>query len=292
MSRSVMAATLLLLAGAGPLSGQRLLEEWRVRPTARPEALLRGAAAVFWNPAQVQVRDGRGEATVLDLHTPSALGISGTGIAASFALDRRTTIALGLERVGIDGLVETGNAPDDLGELDIGETRFAGAAAHALGEHSSVGAMVQYTRLPQLDVETDDRSVLALGAGVRYNRTVWLPVELAAMAATEGEDVYWMAGVEVGSGPAWQDFTVSGAYGASGGDLSPGVSHRVLGIVDWRTHVEVSAGVASEADGSDRSLAPLASGSVRFGRYRIGAVWEQLPNDFGSAWSFRLAVRY
>lgn len=292
MSRRVLGAALLLLASAGPVSGQRLLEEWRVRPTARPEALLQGAAAVFWNPAQVQVRTGRGEATVLDLHTPAALGIDGTGVAASYALDGRTTIALGLERVGVDGLVETDNSPDDLGELDIGETRFAGAAAHALGEHSAVGAMVQYTRLPQLDTDNDEGSVLALGAGISYQRTLRLPVQLAAMAATEGDDIYWTAGLEVGSGSAWDEIVVSGAWGASGGDLAPGITHRALGIVDWRTQVELSAGVVSEPDGSGRALSPLGSGTVRFGRYRLGAVWEKLPNDFGSAWSFRLAVRY
>jgi len=283
MKRRLVSAAVLLLVHAAPVSGQRLLEEWRVRPEARPEALTRGAAAVFWNPAQVRLTEGRGEATVLDLHTPSALSVDGAGVAATYALDPRTTIALGIERVGIDGIIETTNSPEGI-EMDIGETRLAAAAAHAVGTRAAVGALVQYTRLPDV---SDDGSVLALGAGVSYRAGERFPLEVAGMAAIEGEDHYWMAGAEVASGQRWPTLTLRGAYGAAGGSLAPGVTHRVVATGEWRRLLELSLGAASEPGATGRTTVPVVGAAVRLGRYRIGAVREQLPNDFGSAWSFR-----
>ncbi|HSJ09563.1 MAG TPA: hypothetical protein VK928_06595 [Longimicrobiales bacterium] len=289
MTQRLICAALLLLLAAPPVSGQRLLEEWRVRASAGPEALTRGAAAVFWNPAQVHVSVGHGEATVLDLRTPTMLGIEGAGIAATYLLDARTTLALGLERVEIGGIDETTTSPESLGEFNVGETRLAAAAARSMGGAATVGAMVQYTRLPDI---SEDRSVLALGAGLRYRTRLRVPVELALMGATEGDDTFWMLGAEALWERVVPDVTVRGAYGAAGGELAPGITHRLVATAEWRTQVELSLGAASEPDGLDRALVPLAGASVRLGRYRLGAVREQLANDFGAAWSFRLAVGF
>jgi hypothetical protein len=280
------AACLLLLAEAA--AAQRLLDEWKVRPTAGAEALARGATAVFWNPAQLVVQ-GRGEASLLDLRAPDLTGVDGMAAALAIALDDRTTVGLGYEHMGVSGVEHTTTSPDGGAPIDVGENRIGLAAAHRMGDRLHVGALVQYTRLPQISAEA---SVIALGAGVRYRVGGPLPVEVAAAAAAEGDSGYWLAGVGVESGQRWTDWRARGEYGIAGSGLAPGTTHRVAAAVEWRQYAEVTLGVASEPDGTARSLEPLLGGEVRLHRYRIGMVREQLPNDFGGAYSFRFSVAF
>lgn len=282
-------AAVCLMVGAEAASAQRLLDEWKVRPGAGAEALLRGATAVFWNPAQVEVR-GRGEAAVLDLRAPDITGIDGMAAAVAFALDERTVIAVGYEHMNVGGIEQTTTSPDGGAPIDLAENRIAAAASHRMGDRFRVGAMVQYTRLPEI---SETAGVVAMGAGVRYRLPAGpVPVELAGMAATEGDATHWLAGVEFASGERWQDWRLRGSYGAAGSDLAPGTTHRAAAAVDWRGYAEVSLGVASEPDGRSRSLEPLLGAEVRLHRYRLGMVREQLPNEFGGAWSFRFSIGF
>lgn len=287
--RNVPAAALavvLVLTTAAPARAQRLLEEWRLRPTAGPEALATGASAVFWNPARVAVA-GRGEATVMDLRAPGITGVDGLAAAVAYALDDRTVLGLGYEFMGVTGIQRTTTSPNGGTEIDLAENRVALAAAHRVGERVRVGALVQYTRLPEV---SPDESVIAIGAGVEVRVPLRIPAHAAAMAATEGDAAYWSAGVEIASPRRWSEWLLSGEYGASGGQLAPGVTHRAAAVAEWREHVELSFGAALEPDGLSRSLEPVAGAEVRLQRYRLGMVREQLPNEFGGAWSFRFSV--
>jgi hypothetical protein len=293
-------AVVVLAAAIGePAAGQRLLEEWQVRTTAGPEALVSGASAVFWNPAQVAVAGGTVEALVLDLRAPGITGVDGVAIAAAVALDERTVIALGYEHIGVSGIEHTTDSPDGGTPLDVGEDRFAAAASHLLGERVRIGAMVRYTRLPEVAYTTmsgaatgQARSVIALGAGLRVRPVARLPLSVAAMAATEGSESYWMAGLEFASGLGWAEWRLHGEYGLAGGELAPGVTHRGAARAVWRDHVELTAGAALEPDGDGRSLQPVAGAALSLSRYRLGMVREQLANDFGGAWSFMFSVTF
>jgi hypothetical protein len=276
-----------LACAAGPVSGQRLLEEWQVRSTAGAEALVRGAAAVFWNPAQIGVA-GRLEATLLDLRAPGITGIDGLALAGAYRLDDRTFVAAGYEHVGVSGIEQTTDSPAGT-PLDLGENRFVAAAAHTLGTATHVGAMVRYTRLPEISAQ---RSVIALGAGVRSRPFAAVPLDVAAMAATEGSEAYWMAGVEFASSTPWENWSARAEYGAAGGQLAPGVTHRAAGTAEWDGRADITVGAVLEPDGGSRSLQPVLGAALRLNRYRLGAVREQLPNEFGSAYSFHFSVTF
>jgi hypothetical protein len=282
------AACLLAWALPEAAAAQRLLDEWRVRTMPGAEALARGATAVFWNPAQVVVA-GRGEATVADLRAPGITGVDGLAVALAGVLDGRTTLALGYEYMGVDGLEETTTSPDALAPIDLGENRFAVAASHAMSARARIGAVVQYTLMPEISGE---RSSIAMGLGAEYLPRTPVPVRVAGSAAVEGEAVQWIAGVEVGSGDRWREWRVRGQYGAAGSDLAPGTSHRLTALGEWRDHVEVALGAVSEPDGAGRAVQPVVGAELRLHRYRLGMVREELGNDFGGAWSFRFSIAF
>jgi len=285
---ALLAATTGLILAPAPASSQRLLDEWRVRTTAGAEALATGATAVFWNPAQVTA-PGRGEAMVADLRAPGMTGVDGLVAALAFRLDGRTVLAAGYEYMGVEGLEGTTTSPDAGAPLDIGENRFGFAASHEVNERTRVGALVQYTRMPAI---ASDNSVIALGAGMHYAPPVRLPLALAGSVAFEGEDINWLAGAAVTSGRLWTDWQLRGEYGAAGGDMQPGITHRVTAIGEWRDHVSVSLGAASEPDGMSRTVQPVLGAELRLYRYRLGLVREELANEFGGAWSFRFTVGF
>ena len=292
MRAGLLSGFLFLLTVTQPVFGQRLLEEWRVRTSAGPDALARGATAVFWNPAQLLIELGRGEVVVLDLHAPRVTGINGLAAAAAIVVpDGRTTFGIGYEHMSVSGVERTTTSPDGGETLQLAEDRFGLAVARVLNTHTRVGAVVQYTRLPVLDLDSV-QSVIALGAGFRYQPTTRLPLYLAGMAATEGDGAYWMAGLEFAS--PWQlpDWALRAEYGAAGGQLAPGVTHRVALTGEWQRAAELSVGAAIEPDGNSRSITPVGAATLRFNRYRLGIVREQLPNDFGGAYSFRFSVSF
>lgn len=290
MRKRLLSTFLWLVLAVQPAFAQRLLEEWRVRTSAGPEALVTGATAVFWNPAMVRVERGRAEVSVLDLRAPRITGIDGVAAAGAVVVNEgRTTFGAGYEHVRVSGVEQTTTSPDNGVPLDISENRIAGAVSHMVGTRTRFGALVQYTRLPEI---TGEESVLALGAGVRHQPVAALPLQLAGMAATEGEEMYWMAGLELASPwtiPQWQ---LRAEYGLAGGELAPGITHRAAVSGEWRELALLSIGAAVEPDGGARSITPVGAASVRLNRYRLGVVREQLPNGFGGAYSFRFSVTF
>jgi hypothetical protein len=281
-------AALLALAAPEDASSQRLLEEWRLRPSAGAEALVEGATAVFWNPARITAA-GRAEASILDLRAPGVVGVDGLAVAVAMALDPRTSLGFGYEYMGVSGIERTTTSPDGGSEIDMAENRLAVAASHIVGPRLRVGALVQYTRLPDVSAQS---SVVAIGAGFSFQPAPTLPLQLAAMAASEGDEIHWSAGAEFNSAQRWQEWVIGAEYGVSGGQLAPGSTHRVAALAEWRQRVELSLGLASEPDGTSRSLEPVAGAEVRIQRYRLGMVREQLPNEFGGAYSFRFSIAF
>lgn len=273
-----------------PASGQRLLEEWRSRTSAGAEALARGPDAVFWNPALVRVEAGRVEASIVDLRAPRETGVDGLSLAAALALDGgRTTLAFGYEHVGVGGIEGTTTSPEPGAPIDVAENRFAFAASHMLGGRARAGALVQYTRLPEI---TGDDGVMAIGAGLYWQPVERWPVHIAGMAASEGREAYWLAGLEYAAPWRVHDWRFRGEYGLAGGELAPGVTHRLAASGDWRQAVELAAGLAVEPDADGRRVVPVGSATLRLARYRLGVVREQLTNGFGAAYSFRFGVSF
>ena len=129
-------AGLVVGGPGGPAVAQRLLD-WPIRAGAGSEALLAGAASAFWNPAGVVPDGSRGEALVLDLKGPSAVGIGGVAVAGVVVPWRGVVGFLGYNHLAVAGIRRTEDSPlaDSLApEIDVSEDRVVVGAARALGE--------------------------------------------------------------------------------------------------------------------------------------------------------------
>jgi hypothetical protein len=149
--RMIQASALLLavwaaaLAAPRPAVAQGLLD-WPVRTELRPEALLSGAAAVFWNPAAAMPA-GRAELLAADLDVPT--GVRGIAVAGTVAAGARVAIAAGYEHLRIDDVDRTSNSPipdPGVAGLDLSEHVFSLGGSLAVTRTVSAGTAVRYMR--------------------------------------------------------------------------------------------------------------------------------------------------
>jgi hypothetical protein len=287
---SKLAPILCFLCVAQPVSAQRLFD-LQVRATAAPDALTPGTTAVFWNPAATVLFGGRGEALIVDVRGASPTGLDGVALAGAYHLDPRTTIAAGYQHAGIDDIRQTTDDPISVpgGTIDVSEDMFGVALARTVGPALTFGATIRYARAAELAGGDD---VVEFGAGMLFAADIPLRPTLGAAARIEEDGTNWLVGVEVAPPIALDEWTVRASAGTGESPRVHGLTHRVAAIVDWRNRVSVSAGIAGEPDGPGRTWQPLASVGVRLGRYSIGVLREQLPNDFGAIHSLRFSVMF
>jgi hypothetical protein len=281
---SVVALSVVIPAAA---RGQRLAD-WPVRTTALPDAIVTGAAATFWNPAGITTGRYRAEALVINLRAPETLEVRGLAGAATIQLER-AILAVGYEHVGIDEFTRTGDSPTGptAERFDLGENHFTLAAARRLSANFTVGASARYAR-DNLD-ETDP--VVGVGAGFSGAFAVPWRVLVGAYAASEAEDLAWGAGAEIEL-PAFlgPDYRMGLAYGAQSDARVVAPVHRVAGRLDWNERASVSLGLSREPDVATAHWTPVLAASLQLNRYTLGVVRENLVNDFGATYTFRLQI--
>ncbi|HSL69295.1 MAG TPA: hypothetical protein VK864_03595 [Longimicrobiales bacterium] len=277
-----LAAVLWPLAG----SAQRLLE-LPVRTEATADAVITGLPAIFWNPAALTVKPYRGAGMVLNVRTPSELGLSGIVGAAAIQTER-LTVGVAWEHVSVDDITQTDDSPvDPIGNLSIGEDRFTLAAAHEFRPAFSVGATARYARD---DIEGTD-ATLALGAGVLFALSGPLEARLGAMVLNERDEAGWNAGAEIRL-PPWfgEPYRLNLSYGAGEDAHAFGIAHRVAGRLDWEQRAAVSFGMTREPGSDDAEWQPLLAASLRLNRYTVGVARESLSAGFGATYAFRLQI--
>ncbi|MGH7506689.1 MAG: hypothetical protein ACRELX_13605 [Longimicrobiales bacterium] len=281
------------LAGwAAPAGAQRLLD-LDPRVSAGSEAILGGAVAVFWNPGAIAALERRAEATVIDVRAPRSTGLGGIAIATALRIGATTTVALGYQHVGIEGIERTSGSPlpgEAEGMLDLAENVMSVAAARTIREDIVVGAGVHYTRAADL-ANVDD--AVELATGIDYRPAMPFAPRLGLATRLHDGRVSWIAGIEVAplAAPAGA-WTVTASYGAAGGGARRGVGHRVATAARWNDRIAVSAGLAGDADGEGTAWAPVASAELRIARYQVGVLRESLPNDFGAMYALRFTVQF
>lgn len=284
------ALALLLFAPAPPLAAQRLLD-LPVRAWAGADATASGAVAAFWNPAAAIIT-GRAEAMVLDVLAPEPTGLGGFAAAAAFRVDSALTLAIGYHHVGVDGIMLTTDSPlpEDATPLELGEDALALSARRALGQFLAAGVSLRYVRAAEF---AEDRSVLEFGAGIHLRPELPGRPVIGAAARAESEGMAWMTGIDVTPFLAADDeWRLGASWGADGGPLRIGVSHRLAALAGWRDVVRVSAGMSGEPDADGRTWRPVASASVRLARYALGVMREQMANDFGAVHALRFTIAF
>jgi hypothetical protein len=285
--RVLMAALVLAGAGVGDASAQRLLD-WPVRAGVEAEAVVSGAASVFWNPAVVGLLEGRGEALVLDIRGPRAAELNGLAVAAAVKLTARTGLIAGYHHLGVSGMSRTTTSPETIhAELEVGEDVFRLGAARAVGDRAWAGLVVEHWR------SGPGGAGSRIGAGAAYRgESSWQPT-LAAAAYTGRGSPRWLLGAEVkrpaGAAPALQ---LGGSYGLNGDGRLSAPAHRGTLTAEWRGRASLSAGVTAEPNGETIHWEPLMSGRLMLGSYALSVTREALPSDFGAAYYFGLVVGF
>ena len=292
--RVFLLVVLWLAALADTAAGQRMFDEWPVRTHAGPDALSRGAEAVFWNPAAIPVRAHRGEVMVADQRTPDAVGVGGFAAAAAWRLDAATTVAAGYQHMGIDDIGETSESPlPDPGipaTFSIGEDQIYLSAAYVLGSALTAGAGVRYDRSNESGIY---ESTTSFNGGLLYTANLAsLGAFAPAAGATitvRGGGVRWSGGVDFAI-PSFSSISTRIGYGVRGGAGIPAPEHRLGATALWRQMLTVTLGAMSGSGGGARAWEPTLGASLRVRRYELGVLREALANEFGAAYSFRLRV--
>lgn len=284
-------AAALVCGAAPPAAGQRLLD-LEPRTSAGAEAAVAGAAAVFWNPAGIGALSRRAEASVVDVRGPESTGLGGLAFAAALRLDDRTTLALGFQHAGIEGIERTSDSPlPGLGEgiIDLSEDVLSAAAARALGEAVTIGIAVHYVRGADL-AQVDD--AFEFGAGAAYRPELPLAPVAALSVRREEDETAWLAGVEVTPLRPTAEWAVTASYGAAAGGGERGVGHRVATGARYRDRAAFSIGAAAGDDDGGLAWSPVAAAELRLARYVIGVLRESLASDFGAVYTLRFTVQF
>ena len=296
MSKSlrVLGASLALaLLATGSARGQELFPEWTMRTRVAPEALARGAEAVYWNPAGVGALEGRSELVVILLESSQDLGLKGFAGAGALRLPRGGGVAVGYQHFGVDDIQRTEDTPQngtpDL--INVADDRFTVAASQPLGRRARVGAMAEYDRS---DSGVSISDGVGFGAGALVNLDGALAPELGGSVFNLSGSTRWRAGL----GSALPGLTRSPvglrvAYGISGAsDGSVEVQHRLSLTADWRRRIQVSVAGVESKTAAETSISPELMGAFRVGRYALGVVHERVANGFGGATSAHLVIRF
>lgn len=285
-----VAVAALLLSVASPAVAQRLLD-LPVRAWAGADATVRGAAAVFWNPAAIAPM-GQIEAVVFDVLAPDPTGLEGFAAAASFHVDSATVVAVGWHHVGVDGILRTTDSPlvEDATPLDLGEDAFALAASRSIGEILQAGVMARYVHASEI---AEDRAVVEFGGGILLTPSMRFRPVFGAAVRAEREGAAWTAGLDVTPfgrpGDVWQ---AGASWGMDSGPLRIGTTHRLSINGAWRDYVQLSVGAAGEPGVEGRTWTPIGGATLRLSRYALGILREEMPNDFGASHAFRFSVRF
>jgi hypothetical protein len=289
--RRTACALAALLCSAAPATGQRLLD-LDPRTTAGAQAVVGGAAAVFWNPAGIAALVRRGEATVVDVRGPESTGLGGLAFAAALHVNDRTTVAFGVQHAAIEGIERTSESPlPGLGEgiIDLSEDVLTAVGARTFGDGLTVGLAVHYVRAADL-AQVDD--AFQAGAGVAWRPELPLQPVAALGVRSEEDETAWLAGLEVTPFRPVGAWAITASYGAAAGGRERSMAHRVATGARFRDRAMVSIGATAGTDDGGTAWSPVAAAELRLARYVIGVLRETLASDFGAVYALRFTVQF
>lgn len=289
--RIALACAALLAPQAA--DGQTVLE-WPLLVEARPAPLVSGAGAVLVNPANAGDLAGRAEALVSDLETPEAMGLRALTIAAALQVTSGWTMGIGYRHVGVGDMLVTDGPPvagggAELPTLDVAEDAYTIAVAYRTGPLGF--GLAGRLDTPARALGGEESWAGTVGASVTpLVPLVGLRVGVAMELDDDAPDV--AAALEIAAPPVMdQRLRLGLAYGTRVASRL-GAEHTIVGTGTWRGAAELQVGASAQPGSDGTNWVPLIAGLVRLGRYRLGIVYEQLPNGFGGAMHYRLSVAF
>lgn len=286
----------LFLAAPGGVAGQQAAGStlWRVATTTlpTPAALATGAAAAFWNPAQVpDSAPPKVQLAFEAIQTPSAVDATGMIATIRASVGRVGQVGLLYGRVGLSDLTETIDSPDPTGATIPVYTFAFGATWSRRIAGTNLGATIASHEM-RLDASRSDRWTFDVGAsrdfaGDRLRVALATHFFSALKFNDPAHDLY--AGIEAriwqGAVSAARDrVVIRGRYGLAFGhgftaDHQLGVGAELARKVSLDLMVVREGGYSSGA-----GWRPVAGLGLTIGKYRVTLARDAGVNDVGSAY--------
>jgi hypothetical protein len=286
----------LFCAVTGPVAGQQAAGStlWRVAATTLPipAALATGAAAAFWNPAQVpDSTPPKVQLAFEAIQTPSAVDASGMIATVRVAAGRIGQIGLLYGRVGLSDITETIDSPDPTGGTVPVYTFAFGATWARRIAGTNLGATIASHEV-RLDTSRSDRWTLDIGASRNFVgdrlRIAFATHFFSSLKFNDpAHDLY--AGVEArlwqGSFSDGHDHVVvRGRYGLAFGHGFP-ADHQFGVGAELAREVSLDLMVARESGySSGAEWRPVGGLGLAIGKYRVTLARDTGVNDVGSAY--------
>jgi len=287
----------LFWAASGGAAGQQAAAGstlWRVAATTLPipTALATGAAAAFWNPAQVpDSAPPKLQLAFEAIQTPSAVDATGMIATVRSSAGRFGQVGLLYGRVGLSDLTQTIDSPDPTGGTIPVYTFAFGATWARRIAGTNLGATIA-SQATRLDASRSDRWTFDFGASRNFAGDR-LRVALATHFFSSlkfndpAHDLY--AGIEArlwqGSVSDGRDrVVVRGRYGLAFGHGFPadhqlGVGAELVRKVSFDLMVAREGGYSSGA-----GWRPVAGLGLTVGKYRVTLARDTGVNEVGSAY--------
>lgn len=279
--------------GAQDASGAAL---WRLAAATLPvpPALVTGAAAAFWNPAQGSGDSVRTRVALEAVQTPSAIAASGMLATVRVRAGALGEVGVVYGRVALSDLARTGDTPDPIGSEVPVYTYAIGATwarQLALGRGvTTIGATLAFHE-SRLDTDRANRWTMDVGATHRLaNDRVRIAAATHFFSSlstrSPAQDAY--AGIEyrLWQGALWGDRgAVRARYGiAFGHGVAADHQVSVGGEFGSTTTITLDASVVREGGYESTAWRPVGGIGLRVGKYRVTLARDAGVNELGSAY--------
>ncbi len=282
---------LLVLGTAVPAAaGGQLIFDWPVRSVARPEAVLTGAGAVFWNPGSLAASAGtHQEFWITHIDGPDATGVGGLALAGTLDLPAGIRAALGYWHLGIPDIPITTDSPaQDFGTMEVAED----VAVLGLARNGVAGIGLGGTlRVQRGSAGGESLSGMEGSLGMSVTPAVPLSPTLGLALEGLGQTPGFLAGVEVALPPlAGARIPLHLGYGIQRERGAKAAAHRFSFRGSWMERLHLGFGLSGW--GEDQGWTPLWTLGMDLGRYSFSLLREDLANGFGPVHYYRAAIRF
>jgi hypothetical protein len=290
LSRSpALAALLLLFFLPPPETEGQLVFGWPIRAVPHPEAVVTGAAALFWNPGSLSEGAGtRREFWIAHIDGPDATGIRGLAVSGISELPLRLRLALGYSHLGISDIPRTSTSPaPEPGDIRVSEDVAVLGLARELDTPGGIGAAVRFQRG---DAAGDVRSRVEGDVGIHLRPAFPLRPRIGFSLLGIGGQVGVLGGLEL-TLPALASarLPLRLGYGIQSGRGSGSLEQRFSIRGSWLD--QFHAGMGATRWGAEDGWTTLWNLGVDIGRYSISVLREELANGFGAVHFYRAAIR-
>lgn len=287
--RLLLLFVLLGLAQATPIRGQ-LIFDWPIRSGVRPESVLTGAEAVFWNPGSLAPAAGtQQEIWITHIDGPDATGVRGLALAGTVDLPAGLRAALGYWHLGIPDIPITTDSPaQGFGTLEVAEDVGVVGLTRNGPAGINLGGALSFQR-----GSAGGESLGRIEGKVGLNLSAPLPLSprLGLALGGLGQTPRLLAGMEATLPPlANGRVPVFLGYGVQRERDATVTAQRISARGSWKGMIHVGLGLSHW--GEDEGWTALWNLGVELGRYSFALLREDLANGFGAVLFYRAAIRF